>query len=589
MEYKTLKDNNLTLSHILLGLRGVFLALFVAVVLTACGGGAAPVVDNCPIDPFGATCGDEYAAQRAEKINECLIEDMATEDTSCASAVNAQSCLADPFADGCDENQGFSVFLEAAKNERESFCNIDDNAKDTLCVGAVATFCGDNPFYRLCTATSYIQQQEQIVADCITDGKAGESDCANAVKFNPCIHNPYTPECVTQTDARTMRETFCRKDDNATNALCAGAVVHFCELDPFDAICNATAYSRQQNERTALCISDANASNTALCANAISQNACISNPFGAGCDSETTARNARESYCRAGNEGNALCTDVVVHFCDTDTRNDADPFDGLCDPTTYEMQRKTRMDECDGKEPTDPRCTNVLFLLAKMTCMDEPFGKGCEGDTELRMMRENLCRDNDNRLGQDNDSQCTGALAHFCTDDPFDGLCNPTTYSAERRMRVAECIMDDNASDDDLCANAISQNACISNPYGTNCGSETAARTARETFCRDGNSGNSLCAGAVTHFCRTSPTANPFDADLCMTYGSTRDGIIRGCITADDTRLEEDACTNAVEANPCIETPFDRNCVTDFAPYYQDARTKRTTFCAGRTNNTHAL
>ena len=121
MEYKTLKDNNLTLPHILLDLRGVFLALFVAVVLTACGGGAAPVVDNCPIDPFGATCGDEYAAQRAEKINECLIEDMATEDTSCASAVNAQSCLADPFADGCDENQGFSVFLEAAKMNANPF------------------------------------------------------------------------------------------------------------------------------------------------------------------------------------------------------------------------------------------------------------------------------------------------------------------------------------------------------------------------------------------------------------------------------------------------------------------------------------
>ena len=36
---------------------------------------------------------------------------------------------------------------------------------------------------------------------------------------------------------------------------------------------------------------------------------------------------------------------------------------------------------------------------------------------------------------------------------------------------------------------------------------------------------------------------------------------------------------------PCIETPFDRNCVTEFADYYQDARAKRTTFCVGQKND----
>ena len=1077
--------------------------------------------------------------QRAEKINECLIEDMATEDTSCASAVNAQSCLTDPFAAGCDEDTGFSVFLEVAKDEREAFCNMGDNANDTLCAGAVSTLCGDNPFNGLCKAASYIQQQGEIVADCITEGKAGEPACANAVEFNPCIHNPFTPECPTAIDARTMREAFCRKDDNATNALCTGALVHFCELDPFDAICDATAYSRQQMERVDFCISDANASNNTLCANAVAQDACIrdpftaacitqnvfrsiresfcrqgtnaadnpalcgnavvnictndpfdsfcdpsdysshratrtavcitgdnasddalcanaidddaciedpygtgcesktdartmretycrdgnegdplcagavvhfcdslvrpeadpfdelcdevaygfqrttrttacitgdkaddstcanavkfnpcignpftaecstqtdartmreahcragneadslcagavshfcaidpfdgicndndysqqqmertalcikganadntalcmgaideddciSDPYGAGCESKLTAQTARETFCRAdnennglcagavlhfctadpfdelcnatnftpyvtargdrvtacitgdnandvalcakaigedkcildpygmdcesqdssptaaqtarttfcraGNEGNALCASTVTHFCDTDARNDADPFDALCDPDTYTEQRNTRMNECSSKDSNDPRCTNAFLQAACVIdpflngcdgqidrqtahevfcrkgtnaadrlsdcqntinrvcgadpfdsickegnfatfvddraarvlaciagdkandddlcanaivanpCIRDPYGAGCDGETDARDMREShcrasnedtalctgtvnhfcaidpfedlcnatnfpsytssrgafeafcradvagrandagcqnavthfctidpfdtlcnmdnfttftnarntrnsLCRDNQNALGLANDSQCTGVLAHFCTIDPFDTVCNPTTYTNERTGRVAECIMDDNASDTALCANAILANNCISNPYGTNCGSETAARTARETFCRGDprNPSNPLCTGAVTHFCATSPTANPFDADLCMTYGSTRDSIIKSCITADDTRLEEGACTNALVANPCIRTPFDRNCVTDFAPYYQDARTKRTTFCAARTDNTHAL
>ncbi len=589
MKYKTLKDNNFILPHILLSLRGCLLALFCSLfVLTACGGGGGAATtttgsaaDNCPTDPFGATCGNEYAAARTQKINECLIDDMATEDASCASAVNAQSCLEDPFARGCDEDQGFSAFLEVAKDQREAFCNIGDNANDTLCAGAVSTVCGDNPFNGLCKATSYIRQQGEIVADCITEGKASESTCVNAVEFNPCIGNPFTPECVTQTDARTMREAFCRKDDNATNALCAGALAHFCELDPFDAICGDVAYSRQQMERVDFCISDDNASNNNLCANAVAQDACIRDPFTVTCSTQDVYRSIRESFCRQGTnaaDNTALCGNAVLNICTND------PFDGVCNPNEYTEQRNARTIECEDEEPTNSRCTNVLLFLSKMTCMDDPFGKGCEGETALRMTRENTCRASNNALGLANDSQCTGALAHFCGIDPFDGLCNPTTYTDERTMRVAECIMDDNASDTALCANAILANNCISNPYGTNCGSETAARTARETFCRDGNPSNPLCTGAVVHFCRTSATANPFDAELCMTYGSTRDSIIRSCITADDTRWRQGACANAVAANPCIETPFDRNCVTDFANYYQDARAKRTTFCVGQEN-----
>ena len=232
--------------HILLGWRGVFFAVFAGFILTACGGVSAPVnvvvnstnvVVDCEANPFDASCGDEFALHRTEKINECLIDGMAG-TSECAQAVAAQSCLTDPFVAACDENAEFSVFLEAAKQEREAFCNIGSNANDSLCVGAVVTFCGGNPFNSLCKEAIYIERQGEIVADCITEGKAGESPCMAAVKFNPCIGNPFTPECVAQTDFRTTRETFCRKDDNAANALCAGALAHFCELDPFDAICD---------------------------------------------------------------------------------------------------------------------------------------------------------------------------------------------------------------------------------------------------------------------------------------------------------------------------------------------------------------
>ena len=671
--------------HILLGWRGVFFAVFAGFILTACGGVSAPVsivvnptnsgVVDCEANPFDKTCGDEYAIHRTEKINECLIDDMAG-TSECAQAVDAQSCLGDPFADGCDENAEFSVFLEAAKDERQAFCNIGSNADDSLCVGAVATFCGGNPFNSLCKADSYIKQRADVVADCITDGKAGESDCAAAVKFNPCIRNPYTPECVTQTDARTMREAFCRQGDNAANALCAGALAHFCELDPFDAICDEAAYSRQQSERTALCISDDNASNDVLCTKAIMANACIGDPFTSACSTQEIARSIRESFCRKSTnaaDNPTLCGTAVVHFCT------ADPFDGLCDPTTYETQRDTRVTDCiagdkasdatlcknaiannvcirnpftpecstqtdaqtareiycRGNEnptlcagavlhfcaidPFDDLCDDVAYSRQQMErvalcisgdnasnddlckgaidatdvdCITDPYIAGCENKLTARAARESYCR------GNTNPTLCGNAVLHICTNDPLDGLCDqmtqkmqrctndpftagcdPGTYSSERMMRTTECITGDNASDDALCANAILDDSCIRDPYVGGCEGETIAQTARETYCR-GNDNPTLCAGAITHFC----TNDPFDG-LCDpgTYSNERDTRVTACI-AGDKASDADFCANAVKFNVCIRNPFTPECSTETV-----ARGKRKEFCDESNNKTNAL
>ena len=580
MGYKTLKDNNLTSPHILLGLRGCLLALFAAFVLTACGGGGGavapvttpPVVGNCPTDPFGATCGNEYAAQRAEKINECLIEDMATEDTSCASAVNAQSCLTDPFAAGCDEDTGFSVFLEVAKDEREAFCNMGDNANDTLCAGAVSTLCGDNPFNSLCKAASYIQQQGEIVADCITEGKAGEPACANAVEFNPCIHNPFTPECPTAIDARTMREAFCRKDDNATNALCTGALVHFCELDPFDAICDATAYSRQQMERVDFCISDANASNNTLCANAVARDACIRDPFTAACITQNVFRSIRESFCRQGTnaaDNPALCGNAVVNICTND------PFDSFCDPSDYSSHRATRTAVCitGDNASDDALCANAI---GEDDCIENPFTTECESKTDARTMRETYCRD-----GNEGDPLCAGAVVHFCDSlvrpeaDPFDELCGEVAYEFQRTTRTTACITGDKA-DDSTCANAVKFNPCIGNPFTAECSTQTDARTMREAHCRAGNEADSLCAGAVSHFC----AIDPFDG-ICNDNDYSQQQMERTalCIkgaNADNTAL----CMGAIDEDDCISDPYGAGCESKLT-----AQTARETFCRADNEN----
>ena len=569
--------------HILLGWRGVFFAVFAAFLLTACGGVSAPVsivvnssnsgVVDCEENPFDETCGDEYAAQRTQKINECLIEDMATEDISCAPAANAQSCLKDPFADGCDEDAGFSAFLEVAKDQREAFCNIGDNAEDTLCAGAVATFCGGNPFNSLCKADSYVKERGEIVADCITEGKAADSPCAAAVEFNPCIRNPFTPECVEETDFRTTRETFCRKDDNATNALCAGALAHFCADDPFDAICDEAAYSRQQSERTALCISDDNASNDDLCKGAIDATDvdCITDPYIAGCESKLTARAARESYCR-GNTNPTLCGNAVLHICTNDpldglcdqmTQNmqlcTNDPFNTGCDPTTYEMQRAMRTTECitGDNASNDALCANAI---ADDNCILDPYDSECKSANPTlipaQTARETYCR------GNDNPTLCGQAITHFCTADPFDSICKASNFAnliGDRAMRVTACIAGDKASDADFCANAVKFNVCIRNPFTPECSTQTDAQTAREIYCR-GNENLTLCAGAVVHFC----AIDPFDA-ICDDNTYSRQQMERTalCISGDNASNDV-LCAKAIadDINACIRDPFTSACNT---------------------------
>ncbi len=531
----------------------------------------------------------------------------------------------------------------------------------------------------------------------------------------------------TQTDAQTAREIYCRGNENLT--LCAGAVLHFCAIDPFDDLCDDVAYSRQQSEllpstptpvksiavvmkttgfaRGRFCIF-ARLTRLMNCAMRptlrlmqppakigrrlvlsaqkpvmlpfvpmpLSANPCIGDPYpdGTGCDGETDARTMREEHCRAGNEGSTLCASTVKYFCDTDARDVADPFDGLCDPATYEMQRNTRLSECETAPLNEPRCVKARDQMVQITCEDDPYVAGCEAEINARMVRENQCRMDNNRddaalcqgavthfctidpfdslcnatnftrytearrvfegfcradvagrandagcanvvkhfctadpfdslcninnfatftadrntrdllcragnnaLGLANDTQCTGMLAHFCTIDPFDAVCNPTTYDAERTMRVAECITGDNASDGPLCARAILANTCISTPYAMGCEGETNAQTARETFCRGdpSNPSNPLCAGAVVHFCDTSATSNPFDADLCFdgtTYDGKRDERTTFCAGQTDSSLDDSFCAGAIATNPCFNNPFVRNlndgaylCSSEFA------------------------
>ncbi len=102
-------------------------------------------------------------------------------------------------------------------------------------------------------------------------------------------------------------------------------------------------------------------------------------------------------------------------------------------------------------------------------------------------------------------------IADTCTGsdgDPFHEFCHigdvgKVAMDEERKLRVVECIHGGNASNNELCENAVKRNPCIRNPFDTACVTDdkfathhVAARANRITFCNDAsNAQNALCTG----------------------------------------------------------------------------------------------
>ena len=102
--------------------------------------------------------------------------------------------------------------------------------------------------------------------------------------------------------------------------------------------------------------------------------------FDAGCKySDNTYKGLREQRCAARAEVHADCTDtsILLDYC---LLNPFAPGTG-CD--TYSDNPRlieARRNLCDMDARGIPRCAGVI----REQCMDNPFGPGCEGFTELR-------------------------------------------------------------------------------------------------------------------------------------------------------------------------------------------------------------
>ena len=296
----------------------------------------------------------------------------------------------------------------------------------------------------------------------------------------------------------------------------------------------ATGFVRERAIRTGYCGENNNALND-RCMNAIKQNPCIREPFGAGCDNHYTQRNNRISFCIDDTMESSLCTQPV------------------------------------------------------RACISNPFTDDCNFHAlnNLRNMNVDFCI----RVNNINNNKCDNAVtANPCittpfADDCYNGRSNfANYYENARNNRISFCSSSGNANDS-LCNGAVERHPCIKNPFALNCDADINFRNHRETarenrieFCNGGITENNLCNSL------NACLANPFSSDCSRNaFENNRKKIISGCIVGGMASSE--GCISAVMENSCIADPFAVNCSR--VSYYQTARDNRIVFCSDTTKRMH--
>ncbi|MGU9963510.1 MAG: hypothetical protein ACNYPD_05310 [Candidatus Halichondribacter symbioticus] len=418
--------------------------------LTACGGGTA----ETPANNNGEEMPDN------DKTDEMP-------DNDKTGGGNATDCTQTPFHNDCLMNNAPALLL------RQTMCFASATANPT-CGAVIMGACEANPFRAetACMADTYLPNR---IAECITDGNAGEAKCETLLSdtdmntaLTDCLTNPFDVACESVTAfttyalARTNRASFCDNSDNVADDLCTGDVVMpICGLDPFNAICFTD--DTYLSPRITDCIMAGNAGEE-KCETLLSDTAmnteltdCLENPFATACESVdgfTTfalARTNRLTFCNDNmNVANGLCTGAnLMNVCV------ADPFNAICfTDATYLPARITNciMAGNAGDMKCDTIVSDNTMNDAITNCLENPFATACESVSAFttfalaRTNRVTFCEIG----GNESNALCMDTtLTNLCEFNPFSTACigHPDTPD----LQVASCSDVNNNNKDPSC------------------------------------------------------------------------------------------------------------------------------------------
>ena len=393
-----------------------------------------------------------------------------TAETPDTAGGNATDCKTNAFHADCNADA-------PAIKLRQDMCLADDSA-DSTCGVVITGACEANPFRTetACMADTYLPNR---IAECITDGNAGEAKCETLLSdtdmntaLTDCLTNPFDVACESVTAfttyalARTNRASFCDNSDNVADDLCTGDVVMpICGLDPFNAICFTD--DTYLSPRITDCIMAGNAGEE-KCDTLLSDTAmnteltdCLENPFATACESVTAftdfalARTNRLTFCNDNmNVANGLCTGAnLMNVCV------ADPFNAICfADNTYLPARITNC--ITGGNAGDMKCETVLSdstMNTELTdCLENPFATACESVSAFttfalaRTNRVTFCEIG----GNESNALCMDTtLTNLCEFNPFSTAC--TGQPNTPNLRVASCLDANNMNKDPSCTEIL--------------------------------------------------------------------------------------------------------------------------------------
>ena len=386
--------------------RGLFISLF-ALTLTACVGAVtigdtspesalisrcimndnandascATVVEEnpCITNPFGVACditfANYYKTAQANRINFCSIANNANYNI-CNTAVAEHPCIADPFIAGCNTNRNFANYYKTAQANRTSFCRKNININ--LCAGAIKNVCDKNPFnISFCFRDNTYYQTQKIMCE----SEPTSLRCRDTLN-RVCEENVFDALCTGISRYENERETVCKRDRNLRR--CAPTLERVCGGNVFDALC--TRVKAYYPARELACINEPDSERCTLIFTA-QERACNREPNSEQC-APTLSR-----VCGA-NLFDELCEEAKAHFTAQETACASEPNSERCVPIVARSCGKSAFDSlCQSRNltlrdlpeiPDNPswQATSINF---RSISGNSPSG-GCDSSIDYRRL-----------------------------------------------------------------------------------------------------------------------------------------------------------------------------------------------------------
>ena len=474
----------------------------------------------CDDDVFHTLC-DTHAIYEPTRINHCITNDNAG-NTNCKRAFTKDSCVLNPFGAGCDAQ-------ELARTMRESFCRESGNSANPVCVGAVLSLCGDNPFDRLC-GESYNTERETACA-----GDLKSRRCTATIG-RVCNIDSLDALCNGNRSYYSEQRRACKNKPNSEKCapIIVGLIMQICDSDAFDDLC--VSNEKYNSAREIVCRND----KTDRRCNPTIERVCGVNVLDGLCDGNETYFTAQKTAC-AGEPNSNRCapiiTGLIKQVCD------ADSLDVLCHGNRNYYYAQYNI--CEG-EPNSPRCTPIIANLITWACNNNPFNDSC--DSSYNSARARSCRQN-NIV-----PQCESTIEQVCGVDVLDSLCagNETYYSAQKMACVGE-------SPYGRCR-ATFDRVCNADSLDSLCDGNSRYYTQQARACRD-EPNSARCEPTIRRVCISYPLNALCVGNLTIARICGADVFDKLCGSSYNSAREM-TCADEPNSNRCAQT-IRRICTAD--------------------------